>query len=114
MNDNEKRDIRIRFLKYVNKRFHSLPVSCPEEGIWSDGAARDLLKMTGKAQEPAPSSSDFKVRFDQLTRIVRSVNTAPSSNEILGIQDIFITRFCEEKNEDFLAICKMLEDVANR
>lgn len=113
MSDEDKNQIRLRFMRYANDRFHALPTLCPEQAIWNDDAAFDLLRMTGNENKPIPSSEEYKLRFDQLTRIVRSVNTAPTSQEIFNIQDIFITRFCKEKGDLYQSILKLLRGVAN-
>ena len=114
MSDREKRDIRIHFLNYVNTRFHALPFSCPEEGIWNNEVAKDLLRTTGNNPELDLSSYDCKDRFDQLTRTVRSSGTAPDSKDILRIQDIFVIRLCKEKNAIYYSIRELLEKIASK
>ncbi|HBJ38216.1 MAG TPA: hypothetical protein DDZ51_26370 [Planctomycetaceae bacterium] len=113
MPEEQKRQIRLDFIMFVNSRFHCLPINSPEAGIWSDETAKNLLIAIGYASDSANFSNDHKKRFDELTRLLRASQESPVSEEILGVQELFIRHFCNLKGSVFYQIEGLLKRIAN-
>lgn len=113
MTEVQKKQIRLQFIEFVNSRFHCLPIDTPEAGIWSDKTAKDLLKAV-ECKESLPGNiTDFKELFDRLSRLLRTSPKSPVSDQILEVQALFISSFCNLKGEVFKQIENLLKRIAD-
>ena len=67
--------LRMKYLRYYNKHVMYLPYACPDDGLWSDEAARDFVKTLGihrskaTAIEAVFSDVSSKVRYAKLSEL---------------------------------------------
>lgn len=113
MTEDLKTKIRLQLINFVNSRFHCLPVLSPEAGIWSDETAIKLLNAVGCQDRLSDAITDFKERFEHLASLLRNSPESPVSEQILGVQALFISHFCNLKGEVYKQIEILLKRIAN-
>jgi len=98
---------------YLNKVFY-LPKKTPEEIIWNDKLADNTARFIlnhETYQEYCTlmnAANSFKDKFSIYSKYTSGSN---NSTDILSIQKTFIQKWINEKNDDYLNICNILDSI---
>lgn len=96
---------RINFLDFQSKFAYFLPKEIPEEIIYSDEI--DSLKISNL--DEIRREKNFKNKFSIISIKLFGGN---SSEYIFKTQEIFLTNWIEKKNEDYMKIKSILNDIS--
>ncbi len=114
MSESDKRDIRLRYIDFVNQRFFCLPFDLPEEALWDDDAVRLILGAAAvdTAELEKLHQLSPKARFASLADMV-APGEATTSQDINAFQRVLISRFCKAKGRVYQQLVGVLKEIAD-
>lgn len=113
MPEEDKKKQRLDFMRHCNDRLIFFPFNSPEEAIWDDAAAMNLLKSVcdeptiSQARTQIDAETDYKEKISLLTKAMESSGCTFTGSDILTVQTMLVKRFCNTRNEVF----RLLEDM---
>lgn len=115
MTEQDKREIRNRFIEFANHRFHSLPFDAPEDVLWNYQAAKTFCGaiLVNIDSEESFNKMPPKKRFARLTEMFNSGVEDPNSRDINLVQRMLIKRFCSEKTDSYNQVVALLKSTLN-
>lgn len=116
MSEDEKRGLRFAFIDFANDCFRCVPFDTPEDAIWSDDRARQLLSLAGVDHEcfdEIESSKSAKEKFERLARLAQPNGFDLTGGDIGTIHRVFIKAFCQESGEIVVSIVALLKEIAD-
>lgn len=115
-NSEQKIDLAKKYLDYYLTNVFYLPKNIPEEIIWNDEKASQLLEISdpsivNQAINEINATLNYKKKFSILSKYSYGKNT---SDDIFNTQKIFTQSWKNEKNEDYIYMEKMIRDIMNK
>ncbi len=113
-NEFQQIELLKRYLDYYLNNVFYFPKKTPEEIIWNDAlantTARSILNqdMYQKYINQINASDNFKKKFSIYSKYASGSN---SSTDILSTQKTFIQKWINDKNDDYLNICEILDAI---
>jgi hypothetical protein len=104
----QKRELRIAYLKYYRRKVFYLPFQAPEHALWDDQAAAVHLNATLPAEhanevlEQLAAEKDAKKKFAKLANALGQL-------DIASVHAMFVTRFVSRRHD----LCASLEQLLN-
>ena len=106
------------YLDYYRRNVRFFPKQTPEEIIWDDDTAHQLLRMiilddqeVDTAVLKLQQTDDYKRKFSLLCNLIMGDSTSTS---ISSLQKQFIKKWVQKKNEDYQAISSIVRDIAEK
>lgn len=117
-NDQQKIDLYKRYLDYYKRNVFYLPKNIPEEIIWDDDTALNLLKNIISEEDANRliyrwnTSLNYKEKFSQLSSYMFGQENN-SSEKIFNAQILFIQVWLRKEGEDYKYIVSLIEHISN-
>ncbi|SMD08386.1 hypothetical protein [Pedobacter nyackensis] len=104
-NNTQKKESALNYLKFLLKNLEYFPKNIPEEIIWNENFAIDILTAT-KSTIPT-FNTNFKKNIADFTRELYGND---EKSNIKAAQKIFINNFIKKKNNEYHQLSKILQD----
>ena len=115
MEESAKVQLRKDFLQFVKKAFRCFPFQIPEQAIWSDQVAENLLQLSGEQERMGELLGivDFKQRFAFLCEATQPEGSMIRGSHIQYVHNLFLKNFCESGSDDYKNSVALLREIAS-